>query len=43
MRTNLNKISSSEIQCPPNEDTEEDKIAKAMGILKETRQNEFPI
>ena len=41
MRINLNEVSSSKVQCPPDEDTKEEKIAKAMVILKETSQNGF--
>ena len=41
MRINLNEVSSSELRRPLDEDTEEQKIAKAMVILKETSQNGF--
>ena len=41
MRINLNKVSSSKLRRPPDEDTKEEKIAKAMVILKETSQNGF--
>ena len=41
MRINLNEVSNSKIRRPPDEDTEEKKIEKAMTILKETSQNGF--
>ena len=41
MRINLNEVLNSEIPRLPNEETEEEKISKAMAILKETNQSEY--
>ena len=41
MRINLNEVLDCEIPRPPNEETEEEKISKAMTILKETNQSGF--